>query len=199
MGERHVFDIDGVVINNDILIRYIRQYYPTFTPTDFVTYHIGTALQRSGFIERATDFNDVLFFNTHGQEIFTKSPLTQGFKGYYNSLVEKGDDVHFLTARPIEASGLTFEYFQANGIATNQVYHVGSPEGKMEVMKRIRPHYFYEDNLDQFRISDGLYQRGVLIDYPYNRHNNLHQNVVRVADFNELARIMNNLKAVRAQ
>lgn len=186
----HAFDIDGVVTDQSALIHCLQKEIPQATLDHIRTYHVPTAMIQAGFIKDLSWFNDAYFFGKYGEEIYANAQETKGFKKYYQKLISLGHEVHFITARPLQAEYLTKKLFKNIGIPYENVHHVGNPQAKVSVLAALRPDFFYEDNLEtliQFRY---LYKQGVVVDYPYNRGGNLAEyNLKRIKDFTNVRNI----------
>lgn len=184
---KHAFDIDGVVTDHSVLLNCLQEQFPSVKLEHLTVYDIPKAMKIHGFLGDESELDNVEFFNHYATEIYGKSTENKGFLNYYNTLIDQGEDVYFITARPSNKEYLTKGMFEQIGITYNNVFHVGSPDEKHNMLSKIKPDYFYEDKVETLIKFKGLYGKGVLFDYPYNQQINVEEyGIIRIKDWNEL-------------
>lgn len=173
--EVHVFDFDGVIVDQYGMIKKLKDLFPTFKEEDLTTYDIGESLLTHGYVSNSNEFDGQYFFETYEQEIFGEVNLLKGFKEYYNYLESINAEIHILTARNCNTLPMIRKLLDENNIHIENITCVGEARLKQQYLAKLKPDYFYEDYDKTLlnAVRSGYAKNGILLDATYNRNLNL--------------------------
>lgn len=180
------FDIDEVVADfMNCFLKYSNQKYGTnFSLEEVTKYHLwecGVHATKKESIREVEEFQD--------SEHFGKIGFIDGAKkgiDYLSNIY----NIHFITSRPDKIMEKTKKFFYSNFkdnsytfIFSGEVY---GGKKKFEICKELGIEIMVEDN---FQYAFGCALNGVktfLIDKPWNRCHEKHENLVKVKNWEEL-------------
>jgi uncharacterized HAD superfamily protein len=177
-------DIDGTVTCPTTFIPYLnRGFNLNLTLKDLTEYNLAAVLGTS-------DEAFYKWMKEHESVIYENAPLVAHVMPILTNWHNKHELI-YISARPQEYFDITNDWFSKNGVPFHYIELIGKHD-KLEAVKHHNIDVFFEDKHDNAcDISEECKIPVILFNTPYNQ-NPVPRNVVRVNDWNEAHRWVEN-------
>lgn len=191
-----LFDIDGTIVESDVISKALSREFNTIIRQEDVTlYNIHDLAIQLGLITPTEKYDWAAFWENHQDLLFREVALTKGFLEFRHYLRTHQIPYQYITARPVQFKQATYDYFKKHQMKNDfeKIIFGCAPEKKIDyALSLSKPAIIFEDNADTLLrfVNSGL--KTVRIKRPHNDEMKvLHcENFYHVGDFTEFLSIL---------